>query len=143
MRTSSLLSLIAVTATASLGCQSDATAPVDAGPSLALSVVPGTATVDGLTPLRLTARLRLPDGSTVPATEATWSSTDGTIATVGNDGLVEGVREGRVQIVATWHDSRGSSQVTVVRRAPEEKEPPRCIDEIKPKASVPADEVCA
>jgi Bacterial Ig-like domain (group 2) len=143
MRTSSLLSLVIVTAAASLGCQSDATAPliVDADP-VGLTVVPGTATVDGGRPLRLTARLRLPDGSTATTTEATWSSTDGTIATVGQDGIVEGVRAGQVQIVATWHDSRGSSLVTVIGRASKDKEPPRCIEQIKPKAGVPTDGTC-
>jgi uncharacterized protein YjdB len=140
MRTSSLLSLIAVTAAASLGCQSDATGIVTADPPVGLTVVPGTATVDGGRPLRLTARLRLPDGSTATTTEATWSSSDGTIATVGVDGVVEGVRAGQVQIVATWHDSRGSSLVTVVGRTSKDKEPPRCIEQIK--AGVPGDGTC-
>jgi uncharacterized protein YjdB len=141
MRTSSLLSLIAVTAAASIGCQSDATAPLIVD-SVGLTVVPGTATVDGGRPLRLTARLRLPDGSTATTTEAIWSSTDGTIATVGQDGIVEGVRAGQVQIVASWHDSRAFSQVTVVGRTSKDKEPPRCSEQIKPKAGVPGDGTC-
>lgn len=141
MRTSSLLSLVIVTAAASLGCQSDATAPliVEADP-IGLTVVPGTATVDGGRPLRLTASLRLPDGSTATAPDVTWSSSDGTIATVGQDGIVQGVRSGRVQIVATWHDSRGSSLVTVAGPASKDKQPPRCLEQ--PKASVPADGTC-
>lgn len=142
MRTSSLLSLLAVTAAASLGCQSDATAPLIVEP-VGLTVVPGTATVDGGRPLRLTARLRLPDGSTATTTEATWSSSDGTIATVGRDGIVEGVRAGQVQIMASWHDSRAFSRVTVVGRTSKDKEPPRCIEQIKPEAGVPEDGTCA
>jgi uncharacterized protein YjdB len=139
MRTSSLLALVVVTAAANLGCQSDATAPVivEADP-IGLTVVPGSATVDGGRPLRLTASLRLADGSRATAPDVIWSSSDGTIATVGQDGIVEGVREGQVQIVATWHDSRGSSLVTVVGRASKDKQPPRCFEQIKPNASVPA-----
>jgi len=141
MRTSSLLSLVIVTAAASLGCQSDATGPliVEADP-IGLTVVPGTGTVDGGRALRLTASLRLPNGSTATAPDVTWSSSDGTIATVGQDGIVQGVRSGQVQIVATWHDSRGSSLVTVVGPASKGKQPPRCLDQTK--ASAPADGTC-
>ena len=132
MRTSSLLSLVVVSAAAILGCQSDATAPltVDADP-VGLTVVPSIATVDGGKLLRLTARLHLPDGSQSTAPNVTWRSADVTIATVGPDGTVQGLRAGRVQIVATWHDIRGSSLVTVVVPPAKGKNASPCLERLE------------
>ena len=132
MRTSSLLSFVVVTAAATLGCQSDATAPltVEADP-VGLTVVPSIATVDGGRFLRLTASLHFPDGSKATAPDVTWQSADGTIASVGPDGLVYGLKAGRVQIVATWHDSRGSSLVTVVDPTVKSGKPPHCIQPLE------------
>jgi uncharacterized protein YjdB len=146
MRTSSLLSFVVVTAAATLGCQSDATAPltVESDPA-ALTVVPSFATVDGGKLLRLTASIHLPDGSITTASDVTWHSADGTIASVGADGLVQGLRAGRVQIVATWHDSRGSSLVTVVDPTVKHKNPLPCLEPIKAAtgSGIPTNAGCA
>jgi uncharacterized protein YjdB len=146
MRTPSLLSLIVVTAMATLGCQSDATAPltVEADP-VGLTVVPSIATVDGGKFLKLTASLHLQDGSKATAPDVTWQSADGTIATVGSDGIVQGLRAGRVQIVATWHDSRGSSLVTVVDPAIKDKNLPHCLEPLKAGtgSGIPTNAGCA
>ena len=146
MRTSSLLSLVVVTAAVTLGCQSDATAPltVEADP-VGLTVVPSIATVDGGKLLRLTASLHLPDGSTATAPDVSWRSADDSIATVDADGIVQGFRAGRVQIVATWHDSRGSSLVTVVDPAGKGTKPSRCLQLLEAEAGsgIPTDEGCA
>jgi len=146
MRTSSLLSLVVVAAAATLGCQSDATAPliVEADP-VGLTVVPSIATIDGGKLLRLTASLHLPDGSTATAPDVTWRSADGSIASVGSDGIVQGLRAGRVQIVATWHDSRGSSLVTVIDPAAKGTKPGHCLQRLEAAAgsSIPTDGGCA
>ena len=146
MRTSSLLAFVVVSAAATLGCQSDATAPltVEADP-VGLTVVPSIATVDGGRFLRLTASLHLPDGSKATAPDVTWQSADGSIATVGTDGLVQGLRAGRVQIVATWHDSRGSSLVTVVDPTVKSGKPQHCIEPLEAgtESSIPTGGGCA
>jgi Big-like domain-containing protein len=132
MRTPSLFSLVVATAMATLGCQSGATAPltIDDDPT-GLTVVPSIATVDGGKFLKLTASLHLADGSRATASDVTWLSADGTIASVGTDGVVHGLKAGQVQIVATWHDSRGSSLVTVIDPAIKGEKPPRCLEPIK------------
>jgi hypothetical protein len=146
MRTSSLLSFVVATAAATLGCQSDATAPliVEADP-VGLTVVPSIATVDGGKFLKLTASLHLPDGSKTAAPDVTWHSADGVIATVGSDGIVEGLRAGQVQIVATWHDSRGSSLITVLDPAAKGKKLPHCLERLEAGAGsgIPTDAGCA
>jgi uncharacterized protein YjdB len=146
MRTSSLLAFVVVTGAATLGCQSDATAPltVEADP-VGLTVVPSIATVDGGRFLRLTASLHLPDGSKATAPDVTWQSADGTIASVGPDGLVYGLKAGRVQIVATWHDSRGSSLVTVVDPTVKSGKPSHCIQPLEAgtESGIPTGGGCA
>ncbi|MEP6689301.1 MAG: Ig-like domain-containing protein, partial [Gemmatimonadales bacterium] len=132
MRTLHSLTLVALVAAATLGCQSNAMAPsgTTGGGStdeLTLTVAPSVATIDGGKVMKLTATLRHPDGSISAAADASWQSADGQIATVAADGTVQGLRAGRVQIVATWHDSRGSSVVTV-REPVIKKGPPRCIE---------------
>jgi len=49
---------------------------------------------------QLTATAYDESGATIPYAEFTWFSTDGSVATVTNMGLAEGVREGYCQIVA-------------------------------------------
>ena len=134
MRTLQSLTLVALVAGATLGCQSDATAPdpIPGGPNdglttMALTVAPSVATIDGGRALRLIATLHHPDGKTSAATDVTWRSADGSIAAVAADGTVQGLRAGRVQIVATWHDAHGSSLVTV-REPVVKKDPLRCIE---------------
>jgi hypothetical protein len=125
MRTLTLLTLVATTAAAAAGCQSDATAPLgiqsDPRP---LAVIPTIATVDGGKFIKLTATVRHEDGSTSTPPDAAWRSSDGTIASVAADGIVQGLRAGRTQIVATWHDSRGSSLLTVLDPVVKKGSPP-------------------
>ena len=44
-----------------------------------------------------------PDGAN---RKATWSSSDESVATVDQDGLVTGVKEGYAKIVATMHNGK-------------------------------------
>ncbi|MDQ3138763.1 MAG: Ig-like domain-containing protein [Gemmatimonadota bacterium] len=124
-----LQSIIAVVATVGLvaACQSGATAPSDPTEvSLALTVAPSLATMEGGKVLRLSATVRHTDGSRSAPADVRWNSGDETVATVSN-GVVQALKAGQVQIVATWHESRGSSVVTVLD--PTEKKLPRpCIE---------------
>jgi hypothetical protein len=131
MRTLPLLTLVLVTAAAGVGCQSGASLepPPDAAPTL--TVQPSVTSLDGGKSLRLIAKVHQADGSITSPADVSWSSADGTIASVDGDGIVHGLRSGRVQIVATWHDGRGSSLVTVlepVTKKPDGKNPgPQCL----------------
>ena len=124
MRRLPLLSLALATGAAVLGCQTGATSPLELQPDgPALNVIPSLATLNGGTFLKLTASVRNADGSKSNPADVRWLSADGTIASVAADGMVAGLKEGRVQITATWHDSHGSSLITVL--PPVAKKPPR------------------
>ena len=128
MRTLPLLTLVFATIAAGLGCQSGASLepPSDPDPITTLTVLPSVTLLDGGKTLRLTAKVRQADGSLTSPADVAWSSADGAIASVDAGGIVYGWRAGRVQIVATWHDSRGSSLVTVlepVAKKPDGKNP--------------------
>ena len=128
MRTLPLLTLVFATIAAGLGCQTGASLepPSDPDPITTLTVLPSVTLLDGGKTLRLTAKVRQADGSLTSPADVAWSSADGTIASVDAGGIVYGWRAGRVQIVATWHDSRGSSLVTVlepVAKKPDGKNP--------------------
>ncbi len=122
-------------------CQSDATAPLPPpDPPLTLSVAPTLATIHGGKIVRLSATVRHTDGSSSAPPDVRWISADETIATVEN-GLVNGLKAGRVQIVATWHDSRGSS-VIVVLNPTATKPPPPCIEPSKAGTGITEDASC-
>jgi uncharacterized protein YjdB len=128
MRTLSLLTLVVATTVAGMGCQSGASLEPrsDPDPITTLTVLPSVTLLDGGKSLRLTAKVRQADGSLTSPADVAWSSADGAIASVDAGGVVHGLRAGRVQIVATWHDSRGSSLVTVleaVAKKPDGKNP--------------------
>jgi uncharacterized protein YjdB len=129
MRTLSLLTLVFATTAAGMGCQSGASLapPSDPDPITTLTVLPSVTLLDGGKSLRLTAKVRQADGSLTSPADVAWSSADGAIASVDAGGVVFGWRAGQVQIVATWHDNRGSSLVTVlepvVKKKPDGKQP--------------------
>jgi len=128
MRTLPLLTLVFATIAAGLGCQSGASLapPSDSDPITTLTVLPSVMLLDGGKSLRMTARVRQADGSLTSPADVAWSSANGAIASVDASGVVFGWRAGQVQIVATWHDSRGSSLVTVlepVAKKPNGKNP--------------------
>ena len=113
MRTARLLSL--AFAVVSLGaCQSEAITPQEPDPpGPALTVAPSYAAVGGGQIIRLTATVAQPNGSRTAAENVRWSSADASIATVAQDGTVHALKPGRVQIVAEWQASRGSSLIVV------------------------------
>jgi uncharacterized protein YjdB len=131
-----------------MGCQSGASLEVSEDPESALTVLPAITSVDGGKTLRLTAKVRQPDGSITTPADIAWLSEDGAVASVDAGGTVRGLRAGRVQIVATWHDSRGFSLVTVlepVAQKPDGKQPkPQCTEKgvAGAGAEIPKDGTC-
>ncbi len=103
-------------------CQSDTVGPqVPIEQPQALSVAPRFASMPNGTIVRLAATVHQTDGTSSAPSDVEWTSTDETIATVSR-GIVTGIKPGRVQILATWHRSRGSSLVYVLD--PIAKKPP-------------------
>src|SRR5512133_644041 len=141
MRLLQLLTVLVVPVVALAGCQGDAPLEVTSDQPI-LSVAPRAAAVDGGKLSRLTAKIRQEDGSYSQPTDVTWSSADGTVATVDGKGLVQALKAGRTQIIATWHESRGSSLVTVLDPLVK-KQPSPCLALLKPGAGNPKDPGCA
>jgi Big-like domain-containing protein len=144
MRTVRLLSLAVVTAVSVIGCQSGAENPLtvtEEAPS-PLAVTPSLATLDGGQAVQLSASLTLPNGSQFTPDNVNWSSGDDAIAAVGPDGTVRGLRAGRVQIIATWQDRRGSSLIVVTDQVAKKR--PACPVHLKQGAesSLPVDKRC-
>jgi hypothetical protein len=141
MRTLPLLTLVFATTAAGMGCQSGASLEPPPDQVTSLTVLPSITSLDGGTSLRLSAKIRQPDGSITSPADVAWSSADSDIASVDAAGMVSGLRAGRVQIVATWHGSRGSSVVTVlepVRKKPNGKAPvPKCLEKATASAAIP------
>jgi len=114
MRAARQLSLAFVAAVSLVGCQSGASNPAEPDPpGSPLTVAPSYARLDGGQVIRLTATLAGPNHSRTAPDNVRWSSADARIATVGQDGTVHALQAGRVQIVAEWQDSRGSSLIQV------------------------------
>ena len=63
--------------------------------------------------LRLAAEAFDENGHAVEGAEFTWSSSNGSVATVDASGLVRGVAEGRATIMATAESVTGTSEITV------------------------------
>jgi hypothetical protein len=126
VRTVRLLSFAVITAVAAVGCQSGATNPLGVeGPDLTpLSVAPSYARLNDGEALRLVASLQLPNGSRSSPEDVKWSSADKTVASIEPDGTVHALRAGRVQIIAEWHESRGSSLIVVAEQVSKKGDPP-------------------
>ena len=118
MRTVRLLSLAVAAASLVAGCQSGASNPlgVDHQATSPLTVAPRYATVDGGQAIRLTATVELPNGSRTTPDDVRWSTADPAIAEVDRYGTVHALQAGRVQIIAEWRDSRGSSLIVVAEQ---------------------------
>ena len=64
----------------------------------------------------LQAKVRKADGGELPATGISWSTNDASIATVGSDGVVTAVRDGRAEITARLAALAGTAAVLVEQR---------------------------
>jgi serine/threonine-protein kinase len=83
-------------------------------PVAAVTVTPATASLTIGGTVGLAATPRAADGRTLPDRPVAWASSDSTVATVGRDGTVAGVRSGDVIVTATAASGvAGTARVTV------------------------------
>jgi len=137
MRNVRLLSLAVAAAVSAFGCGSDTPGVTGPEQSSPLTVAPTLATLQGGQALRLVASLHLANGSTSSPDQVRWTSADATIASVDPDGTVRGLRAGRVQIVATWNDSRGSSLIVVADQVAKKHPGSGCLALKATESSIP------
>lgn len=88
-------------------------------PVASVAVTPGTAsTVVGGTPVQLSAAVLSAAGAPLAGRAITWSSSNSTIATVSQSGVVTGVGAGATTILATSEGRTGTALVTVTAPDP-------------------------
>ena len=105
------------TITAASG-EASATAAVTVRPPAPSVVVsPSAATVGPGDTLRLAAEAFDGNGRRLDGVAFSWSSSDGSVATVDASGLVRGVAEGTATITASAGDASGTSEITVAADA--------------------------
>jgi uncharacterized protein YjdB len=100
------------------GTAGSATVTVTPAVLSSISVTPGSSSIAKGTTVKLTATGNYSDGSTQDlTTQASWTSTDNTVAQVanvsGSNGLVTGLGVGSTSIIATFNGTSGSATVTV------------------------------
>jgi hypothetical protein len=126
MRAAISLELVISAATLLAACTPTGPGPDGGGDSVRLTVAPSSATIDGGSTFRLTAKVTGQDGEVITPADVSWSSSDATVADVGSAGLVEGRQPGEALIFASWGNARGSALVTVVRGPKETPDDPPC-----------------
>jgi hypothetical protein len=95
-------------------CSSTAT---DLGPPdepMHVTVTPSLASIDGGATIRLTLSMRQADGTILHPIGAAWRSSDLSVATVGEGGLVRGGSPGLAQISARYQGASGTALVKVL-----------------------------
>src|SRR5579864_5844586 len=99
-----------------LACgSSNSSAPSTPSPSVTSIAVTGSAPTVGLTS-QFSATATLSNGTTQTVTsQAAWQTSNATIATVNNAGVVTGVGPGDVDITATYQAVAGRTRITVVQ----------------------------
>src|SRR5437867_11914050 len=112
------------TASVAVVCPPPAVASVD--------VTPPSASVQAGQTVQLTATPKDANGAPLSGRTVTWSSSNTTVATVSNSGLVSGVTPGTATITATSEGKSGTSSITVTNV------PVATVDVTPPSASVQA-----
>jgi uncharacterized protein YjdB len=106
-----------VTITATSGSASGtATVSINSDPVASVSIAPGSSSINATQTQQLTATLKDAGGTILTGRTVTWSSSDPTIATVSNTGLVTptGANDsGAVTITATSGSKSGTATVTI------------------------------
>lgn len=109
---SMLISLLV--AIVSSSCTADpATVPNEPWPVVTLSVEPASADLTVGTAIQLSAIPRDPTGAIFIGLPTTWTTSNGSIATVGVGGIVNGMAAGSVEIIATVEGKRDTAVITV------------------------------
>jgi uncharacterized protein YjdB len=105
---------VTITAT-SEGKTGTATITVMLAPVATVTVSPASFSVARNSAKTLTATLRDAAGNVLTGRSIVWVSSDTTIATVDQSGVVRGVKEGSATITATSEGKSGSSSATVTK----------------------------
>jgi hypothetical protein len=101
-------------------------------------VTPATAELTALgATVRLSAEVRDQNGQVIVGAAATWSSADGSVATVDASGLATAVGNGRATITAIAGSARGTARITVA--APHDAPPYRGTAYLDRDIIVPSD----
>jgi uncharacterized protein YjdB len=98
---------------AALSCQELAVTAVDIA---SIEIRPGAPTIPIGETMRLTARLIDGEGNELAGRTVSWSSTNGSIASVDGSGVVTGHTLGSATITASAEGRTGQTDVTVTRR---------------------------
>lgn len=103
---------------AALGIEIKAGAPPSSAPVATVTVDPADASVGAGATVRLGATLRDADGNLLTGRVVTWSTSDPSVATVSETGLVSGVSVGTATITAASEGQSGTATITVTPPAP-------------------------
>ncbi len=109
-----VIALAALTVAAAVGACERATTPI--GPPAAVAsvdVTPATATVQAGQTVQLSATPKDVNGLPLSGRTVTWASSNTSVATVSNAGLVSAVTPGSATITATSEGTSGTSSVAV------------------------------
>ena len=101
------------TITATSGSASGSAAVMVMQSASSVTVTPAAKAIGPGDTLRLAAEAFDENGQTVEGAEFAWSSSEGSVATVTDSGLVRGVAEGTATITAAAGDARGAAEITV------------------------------
>jgi hypothetical protein len=129
----SMLVSLLVTAV-SLGCTADFTAVDSPWPVVTLSVEPASAVVPVGTSIQLSATPRDSTGAIFTELPTTWTTSNGSMATVG-DGIVHGMAAGSVEIIATV-EGKSDTAVITVTSSPTPPPPPAPPPATRPICSI-------
>jgi len=101
-----------------LGCTADHFIPNEPWPVVTLSVDPTNATVPIGTSVQLSAIPRDSMGATFSGLPTTWTTSNGSIASVAEDGIVTGMAAGSVEVIATVEGKSDTAAITVTSAPP-------------------------
>lgn len=114
MRGLASLSLAIPAALVLAACASTAAEPAPPDEPMRITIIPSLTSIDGGATIRLTLTARQADGTILHPVAAVWRSSDLTVATVGQGGLVRGGSPGTAEITARWHGAGGTALVKVL-----------------------------
>src|SRR5437016_5467184 len=109
-----VIAFAALTVAAAVGGCERATGPIGRPAAVAsVDVTPATATARAGQTVQLSATPKDVNGLPLSGRTVTWASSNTSVATVSNSGLVSGVTPGTATITATSEGTSGTSSVTV------------------------------
>ena len=91
-----------------------------------LALIPSVASIDAGATIRLTLAAHAGDGTTVHPLGVVWRSSDLTVATIAEGGLVRGGSPGLAQITARWQDLSTTALVKVLPVIKKTENDPPC-----------------